>query len=90
MLMAISFPDTVSSAAQFSDAAARPDAASSAKSQVISTGIECAACPGRKSDKSTDEDFETVLAWMISGIAPPVQPPTVAESAETNSTTDSV
>ena len=66
--MAISFPDTLSSAAQFSDAASRPGTASRAKSQAVSTGQECGACPGRKADQSKDEDFEGVLAWMMSGI----------------------
>ncbi len=64
-LMAISFPDTVSLATQFSDAAVRQDSASSEKSQLVSEGNECDHGPTRKSDKSTDEDFEAMLAWMM-------------------------
>ena len=88
MLMAISFPDTVSSATQFSNAAARPNAASSAKSLAISAGHECSVCPEQKSDQPTNEDFEAVLAWMISGIVPSVQPPTVAEATNSDVTSD--
>ncbi len=90
MPMVISFPDSVSSTTQFFGAPARPDSASSAKSQAISTGIEFIAGAGPKSEKSTDENFEAVLAWMISGIALPVQPPAVAESADTTPASDSV
>ncbi len=90
MLMAISFPHTVSSVTQFSDAAVRLDSASSAKLQAASEGNECGTCPPRKSVKSTDDDFEAMLAMMISGIVPQVQPPAVAESTSMSLTSDSV
>jgi len=90
MLMAISFPDTVSPATQISDAPARLDSASSARSQVVSTDHQCGACSAQRSRKSTDEDFDAVLAWMITGIVPQVQPPAVAESTDSPLTSDSV
>ena len=90
MPMAISFPDTVSSASQFSDAAVRLDSTPSAKSQVASTDQECGACSAQKSRKATDEDFDAVLAWMINGFVAQVQPPVVAESTDMSLISESV
>ena len=87
MLMAISFPDTESSAAQFSDAASHLDTASRAKSSAVSTGHECGECPGRKADQSNDEDFEGVLAWMMSGIVTQIQVPATPDTTDTASAT---
>ncbi len=85
MLMAISFPDTESSAAQFSDAASRLDTASRTKSSAVSTGHECGACPGRKAVQSNDEDFEGVLAWMMSGIVTQIHVPATPDTTDTAS-----
>lgn len=90
MPMAISFPDTVSSATQLSDAAVRLDSTPSAKSPVASTDQECGACSAQKSRKATDEDFDAVLAWMINGFVAQVQPPAVAESTDMSLTSESV
>ena len=90
MPMAISFPDTVSSATQLSDAAVRLNSTPSAKSQVASTDQECGACSAQESRKATDEDFDAVLAWMINGFVVQVQPPAVAESTDMSLTSESV
>ena len=70
MLMVISFPDTVSSVTHFSDAPARLNSASTAKSRAVSTGKQSGVSKVQKSPESSDQDFEAVLAWMIGGIVP--------------------
>ena len=87
--MAFSFPDTVSPATQFSETAKRLNPSSSAKSQVASTDDEHGSCAAQKSRKLTDEDFDAVLAWMITGNVPLVQSPAAAESRDLPWTTDS-
>ena len=89
-LMVISFPGTVSSACQFSDAAVRLDSMSAAKSQAVGTDQECEPCAAPKSRKSDDEEFDAVLSMMITGIVPQVQPPVVASPTEMSFTSDSV
>ncbi len=88
--MVISFPGTVSSACQFSDAAVRLDSMSAAKSQAVGTDQECEPCAAPKSRKSDDEEFDAVLSMMITGIVPQVQPPVVASPTEMSFTSDSV
>lgn len=70
LAMAVSFPNIISSAIQCSDAASRLDSAFSARSHAVSMGDECGAWPIEKSRKSTEENFEAVLAWMTSGAGP--------------------
>jgi len=81
--MAISFPDTVSAAIDFSGGAVRPQGASKSQSQ---TGIdECGVCPAGKSLDEAD-DFNAVLGWMMSGVGSQVQPVRVADTSNATST----
>ena len=89
-LMVISFPGTVSSACQCSDATVRLDSMSAAKSQAVGTDQECEPCAAPKSRKSADEEFDAVLLMMITGIVPQVQPPVVVSPTEVSFTSDSV
>ena len=86
MPVLISFPDTVTSAAQFTDGVVRGDSASSATSQTETTSDACGVCPGGKMRKSPEEDFDAVLAWMISGRVPEQYTPAVNPAAETTLT----
>ena len=66
--MAISFPDTVSAAVEVPGGALRADPGSNRQSQTVITGNDCRTCPAVKSRQSKDDDFHTVLVWMIGGI----------------------
>lgn len=82
--MAISFPDTVSAAAEFSGGPVRAQGASKSQSP---TGIdECGVCSAEKSQDETD-DFNAVLGWMMCGTGPQVPPVIVADKSKETSTT---
>ncbi len=85
MPVAISFPDPVNSAAQFIDGVARGDAASSAKSQSADAN-HSAATVVSKDRKSSDEDFDAVLAMLLNGGIPPIQAPVVPVAAKVEMT----
>ena len=85
MPVAISFPDPVNSATQFIDGVARADAASRTKSQAADANHSDASLVS-KDRKSSDEDFDAVLAMLLNGGIPPLQAPVlpVAVKEETN------
>ncbi len=73
MPVAISFSDPVNSTAQFFDGAVKGDAASSAAS-LTADANNSAASLIPKDNRSTDEDFDDVLALLLNGGIPPLQP----------------
>jgi flagellar hook-length control protein FliK len=83
MPVAISFSDPVNSAAQFMDGAAKGDAASSATSQAFDPNSSAASLFS-KDGKPSDEDFDAVLALLLNGGVPVLQPPVVQVKVETN------
>lgn len=83
MPVAISFSDPVNSAAQFMDGAAKGDGASSAKSQALDSNSAVESLFSKDS-KPQDEDFDAVLALLLNGGVPSLQPPVVPVKVETN------
>jgi flagellar hook-length control protein FliK len=81
--MAISFPDTVSAAVKFTGGPLRAHAGFSPQSQTVIAGDDCDASPAVESRHASDEDFDTVLAWMMGGIGPQFQQTLVADKSKT-------
>ena len=80
MPVAISFPDPVNSAAQFIDRAVKGDAAPGVASGAVSQAADgnfSAASSVPKDRRSPDEDFNAVLALLLNGGVPLLQPPVV-------------
>ena len=76
MQVANSFPDSVNSAAQFINGAAKGDVASGATSQAADATNSIASLVS-KNRKSSDEDFDAVLAMLLNGGIPTLQAPVV-------------
>lgn len=81
MPVAISFPDPVNSAAQFLDGVAKGSAASSATSQAADANNSTATLVS-KDRKTSDEDFDAVLAMLLNGGIPPLQAPALPVSVK--------
>ena len=83
MPVAISFSDPVNSAAQFIDGATTGGVASSAMFEATDAS-HSAVPPTSKDRKSSDEDFDAVLALLLNGGVPPLQVLAVPVKVETN------